>query len=327
MRAAVMVTVSALLLTACPPPEPQLVWEPAFDANAVNAGSVSGVWASGPSDVFVVGGETERGTIFHFDGTDWSEMQLPTGTPLLVWVHGFGPDDVWVSGTRGTVLHYDGDAWTALDSGTELDLWGVFGFAGDDLWFVGGDINAGEPVLLNYDGDAFTPYVLPSEQNPQGAFALFKVYGVAGKLFAVGQRGLILEYDGADWIAQGAGAEANDDFVSLWGVDGDFLVAVGGRANARIATYDGTSWNTVAPSGLGGFNAVYFDSPDEIVVGGVNGQGGLFDPEIDDVVLEDTATGFDIHAIFGDGQGTYYAVGGNFLDPFRGVVLVRHEVQ
>lgn len=320
----------APLLVACPPcgegqpceddaGPPGANWEPAFDTAL--AGSVSSVWGTGPDDVFAVGGG-ERGTVFHYDGEAWSQMVVPD-VPLLVWVYGWAPDDVIAVGTGGGVLRYDGTAWTSLDSGTTDDLWGVFGFTSDDVWIVGGDVFDGPPRLLHFDGSAFTPSVLSDEQNPTGARALFKVWGIEDKLFAVGQLGLILEHTGGAWVRRPAGAEADDDFVSLWGTSRDHIVVVGGRANARIAVYDGQGFTTRAPTGIGGLNGVFLDERGKATVGGVLGTLGTYDVDKDEIVLDDVDTFFDIHAVWDDGAGTTYAVGGNFLPPYRGIALKR----
>ena len=72
--------------------------------------------------------------------------------PLLVWVFGFGPGDVYAVGVGGGVIHYDGVQWTRLDPGTDEDLWGVWGKAPNDIWIVGGNVGQGEPVILHFDG-------------------------------------------------------------------------------------------------------------------------------------------------------------------------------
>lgn len=303
------------------PSPPTATWKEAFDTG--EAGSMSGVWGTGPDDVFAVGGG-EQGTVVHYDGQAWSKMDLPA-VPLLVWVHGTGPDDVFAVGVGGGAVRYDGSAWTRLDTGTTTDLWGVFAVAPNDVWVVGGDVDEGEPLILHYDGTTFTPVPVPAAENPLSASALFKVWGISDKLFAVGQRGLILEHQGGQWVNVPAGAEANEDFVSLWGTSEDHIVAVGGRANARVATYDGQSWDTIAPFGLGGINGVFMSEPAEALVVGVFGLAGIYDVASGEIVEEDPGTFFDLHAVWGDGAGRHYAVGGNFLPPYRGIALVREE--
>ena len=41
------------------------------------------------------------------------------------------------------------------------------------------------------------------------------------------------------------------------------------------------------------------------------------------LVFDDVSTGLDLHAMWSDGQGNTYAVGGVFAEPFDGVALLR----
>lgn len=311
----------------CGPPDPSEPdpqpprWDVAFEDP--QAGSLSSVWGTGPQDVFVVGGGAD-GVVYHYDGQQWAPMTVPQ-VPLLVWVYGFSPSDVYAVGVGGGALHYNGTNWERLDTGLTDDLWGVFGLATNDLWVVGGDVNSGAPVLLHYDGQNFTRVDIAPSENRVGATALFKVWGIGARVFAVGQRGLILEQQGSNWVSLSAGALADSDFVSLWGAAPDNIVAVGGRGNARIARFDGTAWSTVAPVGIGGINGVFMNQPDQTLMVGVNGWAGVFTPLSGALTSEDTHTSFDLHAVWEDGAGHAYAVGGNFLSPFRGVALVRTQ--
>lgn len=304
---------------------PGATWSAAFDTSGTLA--LSGVWGSGPDDVFICGGSPTAAEMWHMSGGSWAPMTLPADLALLSWVYGFGPDDVWSVGEEGGVVHWDGSAWTSLDPGTTEDLWGVFGFATDDLWIVGGDVDGGSwPVLLHYDGSSFTPYTLDAADNPHDATSVFKIWGIGGTLFAVGQTGLILRYADGDWHAVSGGAEADQDFVSLWGTAEDHIVAVGGRGNARVATWDGSSWSTVAPSGVGGLNAVSMVDPAFAVVGGIYGFVGTADPETGALSQEALlSSGHDVHSIWGDGAGRYYAVGGHFAEPWTGIAYVRED--
>jgi hypothetical protein len=304
-------------------PEP-LVWESAFDTS--EAGSLSTVWGTSPSDVFIAGGDDEGGTMFHFDGTSWTQMVLPADVPLLVWLYGFGSDDVFAVGVSGAMVHYNGTEWSRIVTDTETDLWGVFGFSRDEIWIVGGAIDSGTPVLMKYNASdaTFQTEELSQDQNPNGAYALFKVWGLGDHLFAVGQRGLILQYEEGTWMNRSAGSLASEDFVSLWGNAENNIVAVGGRANARIATWDGTEWDTIAPSGFGGLNGVFMSEEGIVDVGGVNGYMGLFDTDNLQLVDSDSGTRHCIHAIWGDNAGVTYAVGGSFIPGNHvGVALVK----
>lgn len=173
------------------------------------------------------------------------------------------------------------------------------------------------------DGVDFVKHAVPP--NDRAATALFKVWGIGSKVFAVGEQGLILQFDSGLWRQVPAGAAADDDFVSLWGVSENQIVAVGGRGAARIAKYDGSVWSTEKFGQTPGLSAVFMTDAQEAVVGGGNGYVGTFDSLTSSLEEEATRTLECIHAIWGDGQGTFYAVGGSFSEPFTGIALVRSE--
>jgi len=334
-----------------PPPRDPPEWNPAFitDNNTPmdttdDIGALSSVWGSGPNDVFVVGGKgfPPAAKIYHYNGSTWKEMGTPPNTLGMVWVFGFSPTDVYAVGLGGHMLHYDGMSWTRIDAHTGFDLWGIWGVSPTDIWIVGkGPTSAvnpnPDPTLMHFDptqpvASQFTPYPLPMTENDRLARDLFKVWGIGAKLFAVGEKGLIIEYDGTAWKQVPAGANADDDFVSLWGTSTSNIVAVGGRSAYRLSVYAGTGWTTYKPSnplGQPALNAVFMDESDLAIIGGVNGDDtgyvGRFDPTMTTPVAETAADATQaIHAIWGDGMGSYYAVGGNFSFPFSdGMCLVR----
>lgn len=294
------------------------VWSVAFDASS--AGALSAVWGAAPDNVFVVGGTPGQGEIYHYDGSAWNAMKVPP-VPLLVWVFGFAPNDIFAVGVGGGIVHFSGTDWTTIDSPTTEDLWGVWGHASNDLWIVGGNVGKGDPVILHYDGSVIT--TVPVPQNDRAATSLFKVWGIGTKTFAVGQRGLILQYENNEWFQVPAGPIANEDFVALWGTSEDHIVAVGGRASARIAYYDGTSWTTYSPPGIPGLNAICMIEANEAVVGGVNGYLGSYNPFTNVLIDATPLTDLPVHGAWADGAGRYYAVGGRFADPYEGVAFVR----
>ncbi|MGB0715407.1 MAG: WD40/YVTN/BNR-like repeat-containing protein [Phycisphaerae bacterium] len=295
-----------------------ITWSEPYDAT--DDGFLSAAWGTGPDNVYIVGGQPDSGVILHFDGTDYARETIPD-VPILIWAFGFGEDEIYAVGEQGAVLLFDGTAWTELDSGTDIDLFGVWGSSPDDIWMVGGEAGFGSPVILRYDGTTFENVPVPETDREDSA--LLKVWGTAADdVFAVGEQGLILRYDGTSWTQQPSGT--SEDLVALWGTGSDNIVAVGGRANAAVLTYDGTSWSVRSTPGLAGLNGVFLVEPDVAVIGGLVGTLADFNIVSGDVTLASSTTIDTIHAIFEDGAGTFYAVGGqNFGSPFTGVLLVR----
>ncbi len=299
-------------------PADRVVWGDAFDTR--DSGALSAVWGTAPDDVFVVGGQREQAEVYHFNGESWAKMAVPE-VPILVWVFGFSQNDVYAVGEGGGIIHYDGSTWSEIESFTDEDLWGVWGASREDIWIVGGDSDGGEPVLLHFDGRTIEPVAVP--ENDRAATALFKVWGIGQKLFAVGSNGLIIEFADGVWQQVPTGAAANDDFVSLWGTSENNIVAVGGRSSGRIAHYDGQSWTTQLLAGVPGLNAVFMVDANQALVGGVNGYAGTFDPSANTLTAEDTGATQTIHGIWSDKMGTFYAIGGRFNEPLTGLVLAR----
>lgn len=301
-----------------PPTGEEANWVRAFDASQV--GALSAVWGSSADSVFAVGGIPGQGEVYHYDGENWQAMLVPD-VPLLVWVFGFGPDNVYAVGEEGGIIHFDGVRWRRLNLGATEDLWGIWGTSPDDMWIVGGDLDQGSPALYQFDGATLTAIDLPA--NDRSPTALFKVWGIGSKVIAVGSNGLIIEYDGTSWSQMPSGAAADDDFVSLWGTSPDNIVAVGGRSVGQIAHYDGNSWTTQKQSGVPGLNAVYMTDAAEAIIGGVNGLVGSYNPMTSTLMTENASTTLTIHGIWGDGMDRFYGVGGRFSDPYSGLALVR----
>ena len=84
----------------------------------------NGVWSAAPNDVFAVGQRGETAVAYHFDGTAWAPMTVPP-VRLLMDVWGTSGTDVYAVG-EGTILHYDGAAWTEVQTteGRLTGVWG-----------------------------------------------------------------------------------------------------------------------------------------------------------------------------------------------------------
>ena len=287
-------------------------------------GALLSVWGPAADEVYAVGGQLisaseSTGVLYRHDGADWTPQPLPDGTPMLHWI--FGVDgELWTVGRDGAAMRREGDTWIVHPTGVDTILWGIWGAHKDALWAVGGDGVDDAPVLLGWDGAAWTPVALPPTGDSAG---LFKVWGSgANDITAVGDRGLALHFDGATWALQPTGDLA--DMISVWGRAPDEHLAVGGRANARIARWDGAAWTgeTLALPGLSG---VWMDPSGAATIVGNQGTiaelpAGSMTPE-----LQDSPTLLLLHAVFGRADGSRFAVGGslNGAPPYVGVIVQR----
>jgi hypothetical protein len=100
---------------------------------SVCAHAFRAIWGFSGSDIIAVG---DAGTIYRYDGTDWTGMASGT-TVKLRGVWGGAPDDIYVVGDNGTIIHFNGTEWSALDSGTWEDLYAVYGVSDNIIFAVG----------------------------------------------------------------------------------------------------------------------------------------------------------------------------------------------
>ena len=113
--------------------------------------------------------------------------------------------------------------------------------------------------------------------------------------------------------------------MTLWGSGPDHIVVVGGRSIGVVGVYDGNDWTTETRAGeLAGLNGVFVTPSGESHIVGLLGAAATIDPNGIDIAIESTPTVVTLHAVWGDGAGRVYAVGGRSrVEPFTGVALVR----
>ncbi|MEZ4450935.1 MAG: hypothetical protein R3B09_15750 [Nannocystaceae bacterium] len=290
-------------------------------------GAFLSVWGRAPDEVYAVGGQildgSSVGMVYVHDGATWSEVALPAATPSLNWVTGV-EEDVWVVGYEGAALRREGGEFVAHPVATASMLWGIWGASSTDLWAVGGDGVDDAPILFHWDGASWSPAAIPTLD--EGCHGLFKVWGsAADDVMVVGDFGVTLHWDGASWSQIESGSIT--DLISVWGKGGpDAMVAVGGRANGRIARWDGAAWTALTTS-LPGLSGVWVDSEGGATAVGWQGTIVTIADATFDTVAEESGTIHLLHATFGFDGGPRYAVGGSLQGPppYVGVILRSEE--
>jgi hypothetical protein len=175
-----------------------------------------GIWGGGLDNIVAVGSFE---TIAQRDAVTWTYDQPQTPTTIFnaVW----GQDGtVFVAGTN-LIKKRESTTWTVVQptagkpAATDK-IAGIWGASPTDLYFVG--TASGAPptgVIYHFDGSAFTAVTPPNTPSMK------QIWGRSGSsVYAVGDAGTILHFDGADWTETivNAGLEAvagigNDVFV------------------------------------------------------------------------------------------------------------------
>lgn len=300
------------------------------DEPGEEAGSLLSVWGASEDDVRAVGGQIDSlgeagtGVMLLRNGEAWETETIPDDTPVLNWIHG-ADGILWAVGNEGAAIRQQGGSWERDDTGATVPLWGVFVLSADEAWAVGGDPfdTDGTGVLFHYTGGAWEEVELP--ELDRDAPAIFKVWASSpSDVHAVGDNGVIMHFDGSEWVQVASGTGA--DLISLWGTGADEILAVGGRANGVIARYDGSGWTSTMLAMAPPLNGIWMDSEGVSYLAGERGTilrvaAGANEAEM----VETPARLETLHAIFGFDEGSQISVGGTLMSPppYSGLILER----
>ena len=228
--------------------------------------------ASEPNDVWAVGrtssGFGEQPLVLHYDGTEWSEMELPSEIDgVLNGVAAISPADVWAVGSvgdpaasleRALVLHWDGTAWADVEvaratGGGKVALVDVEGVSPTDLWAVG--YHHFRPLILRFDGSAWSQ----SPTDVDGILHAIEAFATS-QVWAVGTP--IQRFDGETWV-QAPITRPDAELVDVAAIGGQDIWAVGSRPSkepgttrAAVYRYSGHRWVPVEGRSVAGSDSL-----------------------------------------------------------------------
>ncbi len=180
---------------------------------------LQGVWGASESDVFAVG---DAGTILHYDGVNWIKMSTGSTAHLnAVW--GRSGSDVFAVGNAGTILHYNGSSWNRMTSNTTSSLLGVWGDNLSTAYAVG----AGG-TIMKQDGNRWVAMQSGTSATLRGIWGdVRRAHPALPELivdiFAVGDRGAKLHFDGTNWAQVGS---SGNSIFAIWGNGWNDMLAV-----------------------------------------------------------------------------------------------------
>jgi hypothetical protein len=175
-----------------------------------------------------------------WDGSRWNIDTPPAGTPsvrMLQSVWSDSPSNAWTVGNASTILRWNGTSWNVVSDvnkpvATADSYNGVWG-AGTDVWAVG------EGTILHCRSSAC------SNESSSGTGGLLGVWGSsATNVFAVGDGGRIIRYNGTSWSSMQSSTTR-----TLARVSGSGPNDVWALGDSTLLHFDGTSWSNASLSG------------------------------------------------------------------------------
>jgi hypothetical protein len=201
-----------------------------------------GIWGSGPTDVWTVGGDPLGAgpvpALLHWDGDSWDPVEPPAEAAgkILYKVWGTAQDDVWAVGQGGILLHFDGGSWTAVPSGTTSLLLTVAG--PDPVVAVGGGASA-VAVERGVGGEfAAVPVtgVTSGSGSQTGGGPVKTLNGVfvpaEGTPLAVGLSGSVVRRGDSGWTGVAGVPATVKDLHAVWMDEDGNAVMVGGKLSS-----------------------------------------------------------------------------------------------
>ena len=330
--------VGLLMATSCDQCAPLPVLPTvSFSTAATHAdAALMSVGGTGPDDVWLVGAQPAANAapfVLHGDGTSW--RAVATGQVHDVWwAQGFRDGPTYLVGGGATMLRVDdGDVVTRLSTPgfAGQTVFGAWGPSADDVWAVGGFAGRSGFVWRS-DGTTVRDEPIPVEvpRSADGEIgALLKVWGrSASDVWVVGGVGTILHWDGRAFTVVPSGT--TETLFTVTGDDEEVVIVGGGAAGLLLrGGLDGLTNDT--PPGAPLLQGVVKDVDGNIWVAG---SGGFAAGQAPGGAWQAVDLGFktppaSVHALWHDGAGALYAVGGDVLSPAldNGVAVSTHATE
>ena len=235
------------------------------------------VWGFNKDNVYAVG---EGSSLYKFNGDQWASVAaiLPFGRGFGIW--GFDADDVWAIGWLGQIGNYDGN--DVVLSGVSIFIEDRTFESGYALWgmtpatMIGVGVDGG---IIKRTDDGSTFQIVESHTSVD----LSDLWGNADDdIYAVGEYGTILHYDGSNWDKISA-VPTIQSLNGVWGTGADDIFAVGDFGT--ILHYDGSVWNAQYAGTTEHLTDVFGLGPSQVFAVGFNGtilryDGVKWDPDM-----------------------------------------------
>lgn len=233
------------------------------------------------------------------DSSATTTVSRPTAEDLSA-VTGTWDGDIYACGKGGTLIHFDGTTWSHDQSLVTFgDLHALWGTCSSVYVIAGSSGN----IFMRQSSGAWvgstpTPYTVRSLWGPSTL-----------DLFAAGDYGTIMHYDGTAWSAAQPSPAPGIDLYCIWGSSPSNIWA--GGTTGRLIHYTGAGWESVTLTSITGqtIRALWGESSQAIFAAGDMGHVLFFDGTAWTKILD--TNGRAIYALWGTSSDDVFASGEN----------------
>jgi len=147
--------------------------------------------------LFAAGVRSSYGRIYRSTdgGTTWTETYQSTGFGSnLRGIKVLNSTKAYAVGNNGEIISWNGVSWSSISSPTGDDLYKIESFNMTEIYAVGGDNE--EATIIKHNGVSWSVVYTYSSSTD----SLRDIIPINGKIYAVGEKGTILEYKTGSWI-------------------------------------------------------------------------------------------------------------------------------
>ncbi|MCB1049055.1 MAG: hypothetical protein H6510_00745 [Acidobacteria bacterium] len=270
-----------------------------------------GIYAAHDQAVFAVAGDfSHGGTIYFYDGVDWSQMP-ENESRYFAGVWGTSETNVYAVGYSPSIGSYalrrfDGSLWNPLNSPIPLNgLFAIHGWGPQDVLAVGGN------GIIRYDGDGDNnniPDDIWEDDSPTGLAPGYFLYGVTtfsgNNAIAVGRdqsgQGLALLRESNIWLQMDL--PTTFQLNAVWSAAPNLAWAVG--TNGTILKYDG-AWQAFDSGTKKDLICVWGRTASEVYAGGEDGTLLRFDGQHWQPIYPQPGARQDFRRVWSDGSEVF----------------------
>ena len=211
------------------------------------------LWARSPTEIYAIGGQYNVhanrfvGSVHRYDGHQWQAIPTPDGPPERLRAMAGDAEQLILVGDRGSIYTLGNQRLDTYNSGVQHDLHGIVLLDAADAVIVGDNGTVLRPA--DSANSSAAPLVAVAEPSPWEAMqqtvtdrVLWSVWGSgASDVFAVGESGTIIHYDGGSWKKMASPSDCH--LHGVWGSSARNVYAVG--QIGTVLHYDGERWRQV----------------------------------------------------------------------------------